>query len=131
MTNVSLISLPSEISPPLSNEITKFITGTPEGREGYGKFSQETKKIAVEFDQIHGMLPAAPPGFLFGGNTFGGRLRRGSGGGVPQPPENFPKFSKLFHKIIFRAFGRKRKKFGKFDKILKLFDKNSIEKFIF
>ena len=45
---------------------------------------------------------AAPPGFRFGGNTFGGRPRGGSGGGGWSPPDagEFSKSFKEFLQII-------------------------------
>ena len=42
-------------------------------------------------------ISAAPPRFRFGGgDTLGGRPRKGSGGGAPRTPENFRTFSKNF-----------------------------------
>ena len=48
-------------------------------------------------------IPAAPPGFRFGGgDILGGRPRRGSGGGAPPPPgrQKMLKISKKFLKKI-------------------------------
>ena len=55
-------------------------------------------KLDIQREKFNGCsaqdISAAPPGFRFGGNTLGGRPRRGSGGQI------FSKFFKNFLKEI-------------------------------